>query len=164
TYVPGGTNDKMTVTGDKRTNAGPHIVTVSIIDKANYQWTDGTQTDVTFTFTIAAKDMSDAVIDPIEDQTPTGDSVMPEVTVRVGDAVLIEGVDYTVHYENNTEVGTATVTIIGIGNYAGTVTTTFSIKITDLGNACAWGTFLILILMILCLYLISTFMMSRGRM
>ena len=40
---------------------------------------------------------------------------------------LAEGTDYTVFYENNTDVGTATMTICGIGNYTGTLTETFRI-------------------------------------
>ncbi len=40
---------------------------------------------------------------------------------------LAEGIDYTVAYSNNVDVGTATITITGIGNYSGTLTYTFSI-------------------------------------
>ena len=40
---------------------------------------------------------------------------------------LTEGVDYTVIYKNNVEIGTATATITGIGKYSGTITKTFKI-------------------------------------
>ena len=40
---------------------------------------------------------------------------------------LKEGTDYTVSYQNNTNIGTATVTITGKGNYTGTITKTFKI-------------------------------------
>ena len=40
---------------------------------------------------------------------------------------LVEGKDYTVSYANNINVGTATVTITGKGNYTGTITKTFKI-------------------------------------
>ena len=43
----------------------------------------------------------------------------PSATVRIGDKVLTRGVDYVLSYENNTNVGTATVIATGIGNYAG---------------------------------------------
>ena len=42
--------------------------------------------------------------------------------------MLVSGTDYTVTYSNNVKVGTATVTVTGIGNYTGTVTKTFVIK------------------------------------
>ena len=41
---------------------------------------------------------------------------------------LVKDRDYTVSYSNNVKPGTATVTITGIGNYAGTLTKTFEIK------------------------------------
>lgn len=41
------------------------------------------------------------------------------------------GTDYTVSYSNNTKVGTAKVTITGKGNYTGSVSKTYSIKITS---------------------------------
>ena len=37
--------------------------------------------------------------------------------------------DYTVTYKNNTKVGTATVVIKGIGNYKGTITKSFKIRL-----------------------------------
>lgn len=41
---------------------------------------------------------------------------------------LVEGVDYTVTYENNIEVGTATIKVEGIGDYKGSNSRTFNIK------------------------------------
>ena len=41
---------------------------------------------------------------------------------------LVEGTDYTVKYSNNTNIGTAKITITGKGIYTGTITKTFSIK------------------------------------
>lgn len=40
---------------------------------------------------------------------------------------LVENVDYTVSYEDNTAVGTATVTVTGVGNYKGRASNTFEI-------------------------------------
>ena len=57
----------------------------------------------------------------------TGKPITPKVTVTWGDTTLTEGVDYTVTYANNTQVGTATVTVTGKGNYTGTVTKEFTI-------------------------------------
>ena len=50
---------------------------------------------------------------------------------------LVLGTDYTVTYENNLQIGKATVTFVGIGKYAGSITKTFTIlpgKVT--GVAC----------------------------
>ncbi|WP_294487343.1 dockerin type I domain-containing protein [uncultured Ruminococcus sp.] len=40
---------------------------------------------------------------------------------------LIEGVDYKTSYDSNTAIGTASVTVTGMGNYCGTSTNTFTI-------------------------------------
>ena len=42
-----------------------------------------------------------------------------------------EGVDYEVEYANNTEAGTATVTVSGIGKYGGSVSEEFTIQKTS---------------------------------
>lgn len=60
-----------------------------------------------------------------------GTARTPGVTVKDGDTSLTEKQDYTVSYKNNTNAGTATVTVTGKGNYAGTVTTTFTITQAD---------------------------------
>lgn len=57
----------------------------------------------------------------------TGASHTPEIIVRDGAITLWEGVDYTLSYKNNTKMGTATVTIMGKGNYQGNKTLTFYI-------------------------------------
>ena len=62
----------------------------------------------------------------------TGKAKKPAVTVKgkyKGELVnLVKGTDYTVTYENNTDVGKATAIITGIGNYKGTFKRTFTIK------------------------------------
>ena len=58
----------------------------------------------------------------------TGKAKKPAVTLKVGGKTLKKGTDYTVAYKNNKNVGTATVTIKGKGNYTGTITKTFKIN------------------------------------
>ena len=62
----------------------------------------------------------------------TGKALKPSVKVKakVNGTVktLKKGTDYTVSYQNNKNVGTATVTIKGTGNYKGTLTKTFEIQ------------------------------------
>lgn len=52
-----------------------------------------------------------------------------KMTVYVDGKKLQEGKDYKVTYQNNKNVGTASMTITGIGNYYGSVTETFQITV-----------------------------------
>ncbi len=79
-------------------------------------------------FTIITKDIGSVVVAPVENQTYTGAEIKPELVVTNGEQTLTEGVDYTVTYKNNTEVGTATAEITGIGNYSGKTSVTFEIE------------------------------------
>lgn len=79
-------------------------------------------------FTIITKDIKNIVVAPVENQAYTGAEIKPELVVTNGEQTLTEGVDYTVTYKNNTEVGTATAEITGIGNYSGKTSVTFEIE------------------------------------
>ena len=59
----------------------------------------------------------------------TGDFITPEVQVwdALEEVQLTNGVDYQYTYTNNLNVGTADVTIVGIGDWTGTVHLTFTI-------------------------------------
>lgn len=59
-----------------------------------------------------------------------GNAKEPTVTVMDGEATLTKDTDYSVTLTNNTNVGTATVTVQGLGNYGGVVEKTFSIQAT----------------------------------
>ncbi len=63
--------------------------------------------------------------------TYDGTAKMPGVTVKYANSSLTKDVDYTVVYQDNINVGTARVTVTGIGNYTGTVTKTFTIAKGD---------------------------------
>ena len=102
-------------------NAGTHTVKATIAETANYQGKE-----VTNTFSIAKADFSLVTIADIANKTFTGEAIEPDVTVTFkGKAV--DASEYTVGYSNNVNVGTATATITGLGNYQGTLTTTFEI-------------------------------------
>ena len=64
-----------------------------------------------------------------------GSEKKPTVTVQYQDAVLRSGVDYTVAYSNNKNVGTGSVTVTGAGNYIGEKTANFTISKGDLSAA-----------------------------
>jgi gliding motility-associated-like protein len=116
--------------------------TVTIKGIGNYAGT------VTTTFEIVSKSMEGAVIESIGDQTFTGSELEPKVTVKDGSETLVEGTDYEVTYSDNINVGTATVTVNGIGNYSGTLTKTFNVvsksleiaKIGTIGSQLYTGT------------------------
>ena len=57
----------------------------------------------------------------------TGKAITPTPTVKYDGTTLKKGTDYTVAYKNNTEIGTATITLTGKGNYTGTKSVTFKI-------------------------------------
>ena len=60
-------------------------------------------------------------------QTYTGKAILAMPTVRSGDKTLGLGSDCAVRWENNVDVGTATITVTGKRNYAGTRRVTFEI-------------------------------------
>jgi hypothetical protein len=57
----------------------------------------------------------------------SGKAVTPSVTVSYHDTVLTKNTDYTLTYENNSEVGTATVVITGKGIFTGVIRKEFNI-------------------------------------
>ena len=56
-----------------------------------------------------------------------GKAKTPAVTVKHGSQVLVKDEHYTVSYQNNTNVGTATIIVKGRGKYTGTIKKTFAI-------------------------------------
>ena len=57
----------------------------------------------------------------------SGDAVTPEPVVSFIGTTLKKGTDYTVSYNNNTSIGSASVMITGKGDYSGTKTINFKI-------------------------------------
>ena len=79
---------------------------------------------VTFIFKRA---IADCTVTAIPDQTCTGSEINPAPTVKYNSDTLKAGTDYDLSYKNNTNVGTATITITGKGRYTGTKDITFKI-------------------------------------
>lgn len=82
---------------------------------------------IAFTITNAKIQRSDVADIAIQTCKP-GKEITPKVTVKVNGRKLKLNKDYKVKYTDNTLRGKATVTITGIGNYAGTVEKNFVIK------------------------------------
>ena len=101
-------------------NAG--TATITITGKGNFTGTTSK------TFSISARAMSDTSVANISSQTYTGNVISPLPTITYNNKTLKKDTDYTLSYSDNINVGTATITITGKGNFAGTTSKTFSIS------------------------------------
>ncbi|MCD8385129.1 MAG: Ig-like domain-containing protein, partial [Clostridiales bacterium] len=107
--------------------AGATTITVTAASTANYN--SATKTVSVTVTEEEATDISTCTITlSATDYTYDGTAKKPAVTVKDGSTTLIGGTDYTVAYSDNTNAGTATVTVTGKGNYTGTATVTFTIS------------------------------------
>ncbi|WP_317855762.1 S8 family serine peptidase [Chakrabartyella piscis] len=109
-------------TTTKKMSVGSNSVTVSYGDDAD--------SDIigVIVVTLDAKSIATATVSSVATQTYTGSALEPSITVTDGTTTLVKDTDYTVAYSNNTAVGTATITISGMGYYGETITTTFAIQ------------------------------------
>ena len=106
------------------TNAGSYTVYYKVMGDARHSDTNPASVSVT----INTKNASNLTISDIDALSYTGLAQTPALTVKDGTTFLTNGMDYTASYSNNTNVGTATVTITGMGNYSETQTANFTIK------------------------------------
>jgi hypothetical protein len=60
---------------------------------------------------------------------------MPDVSIKDGNRPLVKEVDYTLAYSNNINVGGATITITGKGNYKDAKSMSFRINAKSFGSA-----------------------------
>ena len=114
------TTSDYSISYKNNTNVG--TATVTITGKGNYKGTKET------TFKINAKTLPSNPVLSVTSYTYDGKAKTPGVTVKDGTKTLVNNTDYTVRYSNNTNVGTATVTVTGKGNYTGSKSTTFRIN------------------------------------
>lgn len=68
-------------------------------------------------------------IAPVPNQAYTGNEICPKLTVKNGNYTLIEGVDYTVNYENNKQIGSAKIEVVGLDKYSRLLNETVSFNI-----------------------------------
>lgn len=96
--------------------------------------------DGTATLTINPKPIKKEMIAGIaESYTYTGSKITFDDAISVHDegVLLTKGKDYTISYDDNTAVGTGTVTITGTGNYKESVTKNFTISPVDASDLTA---------------------------
>jgi uncharacterized repeat protein (TIGR02543 family) len=103
------------------TNVGTYAVTGTIVSASYVGITNGT-------LFVSEKSVSGLTIAAVGPLTYDGSALTPEPQVNDGAAVLTKDADYTLSYADNTDAGAATVTVTGIGNYAGTQDKNFTIS------------------------------------
>ena len=108
-----------TIAYSNNTNAG--TATMTITGKGNYTGS------VTKTFSITAMSVANAEISGLSNKTYTGSAITQTPTVKLNGKTLTSGTDYTLSWKNNTNAGTASMTVTGKGNYGGTIAKTFTI-------------------------------------
>ena len=112
-------NTDYTVTYSNNVNAGTGTITIT--GKGIYGGS------VKKTFTIKKLGISATAVSGTGNKVYTGSAIKPVPAVKVGGRTLKNGTDFTVSYKNNTEPGTATLSVTGKGNYSGSVAKTFKI-------------------------------------
>ncbi|MCR5273309.1 MAG: hypothetical protein K6E13_10075, partial [Lachnospiraceae bacterium] len=145
-----GTVDGLTITEDGTTSGTAltqdtdYTVTVTVDTDANTA--DIVVTGInnytgsyTFSDVAIGIDISTATVTLYSDDGTTDypyekGGVEPSFDVTYGTSDLVMGTDYTATFSDNTEIGTATLTIQGAGDYAGTLTQTFEIIEGDLSD------------------------------
>ena len=100
--------------------AGVYDITVT--GKGNFT---GART-VSLTIT-EAKLLSKCKVTAIKNQTYTGTAITPEPVVKDGSTTLVKDTDYSVSYDNNKEIGKASVILTGMGKYTGVKRVDFQI-------------------------------------
>ncbi len=123
-----------TVTYADNINAGQATVTAAGL--GNYAGT------ITMHFTIAPRNLAGegVALSGLPKQIRyTGQAIAPQITVKDGETILAKDADYTVAYADNTDVGIATVTVTGKGNYQGTASATFEIAAAAVNGVATIG-------------------------
>ena len=111
------------------TNAKTYDITADVTEGTNFNAAAGLSLGE---FTIQPKSIAGVTIEGIEANGYefTGSEIKPAITVKDDDKTLTADTDYTVIYTGNTNVGTATLTVTGKGNYDSATTKQAAFKIT----------------------------------
>ena len=126
TGVPAG--DGYFISNNKRVEAGSYKAVCTLRSPDTQQWSDGSISSKTISWSIEEAPVDKLVISGLSDKTYTGSEVMQDLMVSLGALTLKEGIDYDISYTNNKSPGTAVLTITGRGNIKGTKTYQFMIK------------------------------------
>lgn len=115
-----------TVTYANNTDVG--TATVTITGAGGYSGTIVKQFTVTAPPEVEPVDLSSATITFPQESYPLVDGkAEPKPVVKLGDVLLLEGLDYTVSYTDNTRVGTGTATVTAIAPNTGSASAPFQV-------------------------------------
>ena len=103
--------------------------TVIITGKGNYKGT------AKVNIKIRKESIGDCSMTAIVDKEYTGKPIKQNIVLKTKNKTLQEDTDYTVKYKDNVNVGTATLTIKGRGNFKGKITETFKINKANMNKA-----------------------------
>lgn len=101
-------------------------------NKVRYTNNDASCFEITeFNFNVNKKiiqiNINDVVVTPLANINYTGKEIQPDINLVYNGNVLIKGVHYDLYYENNINVGTATIKIKGKDGFIGEKNTSFEI-------------------------------------
>ncbi len=115
--------NQCSITYTDNINAGKATITITAKDESNDYGGMATRE-----FTIKSKNLINPTVTlSATSFTYTGKAIEPEISVADGETTLVKGIDYTVTYSDNINVGTAKITITFKGNYSGEVIKEISI-------------------------------------
>ncbi|WP_394922347.1 hypothetical protein [uncultured Robinsoniella sp.] len=109
------------------TEVGKAMVTIT--GKGNYTGTKEAK------FQITQRGIDTVSIQVFNALPYTGEEIIPMVTVKNQNLLLTEGTDYKLEYQDNTNAGTASVTVTGLNSFAGSKTVHFAIQPRTVENA-----------------------------
>ncbi|MCD8038081.1 MAG: DUF285 domain-containing protein, partial [Lachnospiraceae bacterium] len=111
-----------TVEYSNNTDAGTGYVVVTGTGTTNYYGSKRVS------FKINGTQIKNVTIGGVNDVSYTGSAIKLPLVLTDGSKTLTVGEDYTYTYSGNTNAGKATLTIVGMGGYSGTVKKTFKIN------------------------------------
>ena len=103
----------------------------TLTGKGNYKGT----ADGTFKIAKNLVDIATAQVEPASSCTYTGKAIEPELKVTCNGKELKLDSDYTVHFSNNSNAGSAEYILYGKGDYKGTLKGNFTIMAADISGA-----------------------------
>lgn len=130
TYNKADVTDKFEISYENNSEVGTATVIVMAKEGSGFAGSKQTTFKITGTPVTGAKLGADGK-EKIPAAIYSGIAYEPELNLYIGTKQLIKNVDYTIAYTKNVNVGSATATITGKGNYTGTKKFTFKINKFD---------------------------------